>query len=57
MIQFDYKNRENVSLERIKEAEDNFIEKLGPFKEEFDSKNGYVQINFDNELEGVRGRL
>lgn len=46
MIHFSYTNDNNVSLDERGNAESIFIEKLGPFKDEFEQKNGVVRIDF-----------
>lgn len=46
MITFTYSNAENVSLEEIEYSKNAFIDRLGIFKDEFDNKNGHVNIDF-----------
>jgi hypothetical protein len=54
MIQFNYSGDTYISFEEKKHAKDLFIEKLGPFKDEFESKDGTVIINFNEPIDSMR---
>ncbi len=51
MIRWGYKNADGVSPERIEEAKQIFIRKIGPYKQEFEDNEGYVEIIFDGPPE------
>jgi hypothetical protein len=46
MIKFNFIGNPYPSLQEMQRAETNFIEKLGPFKEEFENRGGVVTFNY-----------
>jgi hypothetical protein len=46
MINFNYRNFSNVPFQEIEDSKKAFIDKLGPFKDEFAEKNGTVTFDF-----------
>ena len=52
MIQFDFKSPSNtpVSLERAKQLETDFLNRLGDFKSQFEDAESYVEYNVDNGM-------
>lgn len=46
MITWTLKNEAGISRERIEEVKQAFLKKIGPYRQEFEEKNGYVEIDF-----------
>lgn len=48
-MQFSYSGKDNISLEEIQEIKQDWIDKLGPFTDEFDTHNGFIHVNLDKQ--------
>ena len=46
MIQFNFFGDPYPTFEQMQELKSNFIDKLGPFRDEFEQKGGIVTFNF-----------
>ncbi len=46
MIQFNFFGDPYPTFEQMQESKTNIIDKLGPFKDEFEQKGGIVTFNF-----------
>jgi hypothetical protein len=54
MITYSFSNDENTSTHERQQAKADWLDKLGKFKDEFDEKNGFVNINFAMPLDDDR---
>jgi hypothetical protein len=54
MITFSYSNDADISQEQKELAKEAWLNKLGIFKDEFDEKDGSININFGVPLDDTR---